>query len=120
MKRGTLGAALEFRKRAIALAEELGASHAARRLGLKPNTLQTWVKRDAIGPRMKKKDTPEARAALLAELEIKQLRRENKELKQANLILKEVASFFSKDPLVSDARRSLSSTLAKPIKAKKP
>ena len=50
---------------------------------------------------MTKKTSVEAKALVMAELQIKKLEKENKQLKMANTILKEVAKVFSKDPLDS-------------------
>ena len=100
----------EFRERAMALGEEIGVSRAARRLGITRDVLQSWVWQKNNGRRMKKKDTPEAKAALLAQQEIKRLKRENKELKMANLILREVPAIFTKDLLNSNLGRSLNFT----------
>lgn len=99
----------EFKQRAIALAQEIGTTHAAPKLGISSETLGKWVWRDANGKNMNKKDTVEAQAAILAAREIKKLKQEVEELKKANFILKEVASFFHKDRSTSDLKRSLNS-----------
>ncbi len=100
----------DFKQRAIALAEEIGVVSAAPKLGVNPNTLESWLWRRANRPRMsKKKDTPDARAAAEAQREIERLKRENEELKKANWVLKEVASFFSKDRSNSNLKRSFTS-----------
>lgn len=101
----------EFRGRAIDLAQEIGITTTAEKLGVSPQRLQNWVRRDAMGIPMrgKKKNTEKDKAAALAEAELKKLRRENEELKKANWILREVAKVFSEDPLDSDLRRSLNS-----------
>ncbi len=100
----------EFQERAMALGEEIGRAQAARRLGITRDVLQSWIWRKNNGKRMKKNDTPEGRAAFLAQLEIKRLKRENEELKMANLILREVPAIFTKDLLNSSLGRSLNFT----------
>jgi len=99
----------EFKQRAIALAKEIGATRAGPKLGLRSDTLRVWIWLEANGNKMKKDDSPEVREAKLAQREIQRLKRENDELKKANYVLKEVASFFSKDRPNSSLRRSLNS-----------
>ena len=107
---------LEFRERAIGLGREIGPSHAGDKLGVDPGLVGRWIKAKDLEMVVKKdsKATAEAKdAAQAAAKEIQKLRRENAELNQANFILKEVASFFSKDPLPSSSRRSLNSPSGK-------
>ncbi len=98
-----------LRQRAIALAQELGARSAARKLGIPPTRLQKWVEFDAKGMLVDKKESPEKQALLEAQRELQKLKKENRELKEANLILKDLQSFFSKDRLELDSKRSLNS-----------
>lgn len=103
---------LEFKERAIVLGREIGPSHAGEKLGVDPSALGKWMKAKDLEMAVKKdpKASAEAKdAARAAAKEIQKLKRENEELKKANFILKEVASFFSKDPLQSSSRRSLNS-----------
>jgi len=100
----------EFRQRATALAEEIGPVRAAPILGVEPSILRKWIKRKSDGRYMSKGDTPEEKAILLANREIQRLKRENEDLKRANIVLKELASVFSKDRLNSNLGLSLNST----------
>lgn len=102
-----------FRVKAVNLAEDVGYGRAASILGVTARALFQWRKLPLDGESMKKEIAPELKAALLeadqAKKELKQLRKENEELKTANLILKEIASVFSKDPLNPSLGRSLNS-----------
>jgi transposase-like protein len=106
----------EFKAKAMALAQEIGVMAAAPKLGVCPGVMRKWLDRYAKGQDMKKKDSPERQAVLLAEREVKRLKKENEELKKANWILKEVAKVFSKDPLESAVKRSLNSPAKGPKK----
>ena len=101
---------VEFKRKAVALGEEIGTTRAARKLGVGPDTLRMWIKRGVREVNMQRKNTPEAKAALEAANEIKKLKRENEELKKANLILRELASVFSKDRPNTDLEWSLNSS----------
>jgi len=90
---------LAFKERAIALAGEIGCSRAARILGIKTSTLQYMCDAKTLNLKNLSPKSPEERAAIETAQELKKLRKENEELKKANLILREVASVFSKDPL---------------------
>jgi len=82
----------EFRQRAMALAKELGnTSEAARKLGIPKYTLSGWL--------WSERDKPAPGQDLSSEEQLRQLRRENEELKKANFILKQAAAFFSQDHL---------------------
>jgi transposase-like protein len=106
-----------FRIRAIKLVEEVGCGRAEAILGVSARGLRNWMRLPLSGESMKKEISPELSAALLeadeAKKEAKRLRKENEELKTANLILKEVASVFSRDPLRKNLRRSLNSKVRK-------
>ncbi len=95
----------EFKVKAVAFAREIGPMQTCKRLGINRTTLWAWIRKDANGKQMKR-NSPEAIAALAAAREIRELKQENDELKKANLILKEVASFFSKDRLSINSSRS--------------
>lgn len=85
----------EFRQRALALAKELGnGNEAARKLGIPRYTLQEWIQKERAQSRGK---TPSPE--LPAEERLRQLERENEQLKKANYILKQAAAFFSQDHL---------------------
>ena len=84
----------EFRKRAVALVEELGSiTSVCKKLGIPHVTLHTWVTKVEGGdePAGPPKETPEE--------ELRRLRKENNELQKANQILKAAAAFFSQDHL---------------------
>lgn len=82
----------EFRQRAMALAKELGnTSEAARKLGIPKYTLSGWIWNDS-----KSQESPQP---VSTEEQLRQLQRENQELRKANFILKQAAAFFSQDHL---------------------
>jgi transposase len=85
----------EFKEQAVELAKELNSiASAARKLGIAKGVLHTWA--------MAKK-WPKIEGLTIGvespEDELKRLRKENQELKKANLILKSAAAFFSQDHL---------------------
>ena len=86
----------EFKLDAIALVKEQGynQAEAARNLGLNPNMLGRWIKEsendDGQAFRGNGKLTPE-------QLELRQLREENKRLKMEREILKKATVFFAKE-----------------------
>ena len=110
-----------FRIRALNLAEEIGTERAQSVLGVSAQSLRTWKRLFLNGESMKKKKAldPDLKAALLeadaVRKELMQAKRENKELKEANLILKELAKFFSKDSQVKSSGGSLNSNKKKPV-----
>lgn len=77
-----------FREEAIKLSDEIGVKKAAKQLGLPYYTLSDWRKKYKHNPR-----TPETEA----EKRIRELEKENAELKTANEILKDALGFFAKD-----------------------
>lgn len=87
----------EFKKEAIKLSDEIGVKKAAGQLGLPYYTLADWRNRtrnritDGTAVPAKAMD-PEAQGARIRELE-----RENAELRSANEILKDALGFFAKD-----------------------
>jgi transposase len=97
----------EFRVRAVALAEEVGATRASKMLGIHRVTLYNWSAKLRNGGPLKKDDTPEKKAMQLANKEIHKLKKQVEDLKKANYVLKELASVFSKDSLSKNLRRSL-------------
>lgn len=103
----------DFKSKAVKLAEEIGCGRAGAILGVSARGLRIWKNDPLGGESMKKEVSPELKAALLdadeAKKELKRVKKENEELKTANLILKEVASVFSKDPSKSNLGRSLNS-----------
>lgn len=109
MVKTTRSYSLEFKDKALLLAEEIGELHAAERLGIDYSILRMWKSRRAKGLGMFKKTSPEAKALSEAERELRQLRKENLELKKANEILKAISNFFSKDRPNTNLSRSESS-----------
>src|SRR5690606_22195604 len=92
----------EFRERAVRLVEEQqkqGSSQWAamqsisQKLGCTPETLRRWVRQDERD-RGKRPGLTSAEAE-----ELKQLRRENKELKRANDILRTASAYFAQAEL---------------------
>lgn len=86
----------EFKHDAIALVNEQGYSQAeaARNLGINPNMIGRWIKEsendDGYAFRGNGKLTPE-------QLELRNLREENKRLKMERDILKKATVFFAKE-----------------------
>jgi transposase len=86
----------EFKLDAISLVNEQGYNNAeaARNLGLSPSLLSKWIreaeKGDGLAFRGNGKLTPE-------QLEIRQLKEENRKLKMEREILKKATVFFAKE-----------------------
>ena len=82
----------ELRDRAIRLARESDRplAHIARDLGIHPEALRTWCRQDEAdrGERTEQLSTAERE-------ELKRLRAENRELRQANEILKAASAIFA-------------------------
>ena len=83
----------EFREEAVRLSDEIGVKKAAEQLGIPYYTLAEWrqkrktnVTKREMEPTEKEKDD-----------RIAQLEKENRELKEANEILKDALGFFAKD-----------------------
>jgi len=84
----------EFRERAVRLARESQSSisQVARDLGMHPETLRLWVRHDEA------EDGSRAdRLASAEREELVTLRRENRELRRANEILKAASVFFARE-----------------------
>lgn len=86
----------EFKRQAVELAESLQSGvAAARQLGISDSLIYAW--------RHKFKESASKVSSSILQTseseEIKQLRRENAELKKVNHILKSAAAFFSQDHL---------------------
>ena len=83
----------EFREEAVRLSDEIGVKKAAAQLGIPYYTLAEW--------RQKRKSNAAKEKAEPSEQEkndrIAQLEKENRELKEANEILKDALGFFAKD-----------------------
>lgn len=83
----------EFKEQAVALSYEIGATKAARRLGISDANVHNWrakLKAKGIGPVGAKESEQQ---------EVKRLRAEVAELKKVNQILKAAAAFFSQGHL---------------------
>lgn len=82
----------EFKEEALKLSDEIGVKKAASQLGLQYYTLADWRKLRKLKKSHETSLTDEETL-----IRIKQLERENAELKQANDILKDALGFFAKD-----------------------
>ena len=84
----------EFKAEALKLSDEIGVKKAASQLGLPYYTLADWRNRtrDRITGQPKKE-----LSLTEQEIRIRELERENAELKEANEILKDALGFFAKD-----------------------
>jgi len=92
----------EYRANAVKLAQEIGASAAARELKIPTDTLYTWISRAKSGDLSMSPISPEPKsirnmAQRVKELEQqnKMLRSENAQIKRENQILEEAAAFFA-------------------------
>lgn len=87
----------EFKEEALKLSDEIGVKTAALQLGVPYYTLADW--RGRCRERIMNGDKPAGKKAGATEQEarIRELERENAELKTANEILKEALGFFVKD-----------------------
>ena len=90
----------ELRERAIRLVREHRGEHAsewaaiqsvAAKLGMTPETLRIWVRRAEIDHHQRPGVTSTERER------IRELERENRELRQANEILKAASAFFARE-----------------------
>lgn len=77
----------DFKEEALKLSDEVGVKKAAAQLGLPYYTLSDW----------RNKRKAEMKRPRLPEKLIRELEKENAELKTANEILKDALSFFAKD-----------------------
>ena len=83
----------DFRTQAVSLAESLGPSAAARKLGISVKTLANWVGGRASAATASSKRRPVSDL----EAELSRLRSENATLKMEREILKKAAAFFAKE-----------------------
>ena len=81
----------EFKEEALKLSDEIGVKKAAQQLGIAYYTLADW--------RSIRRNTPPVKPLSAEEqaMRIRELERENAELKSANEILKDALGFFAKD-----------------------
>lgn len=82
----------EFKEEALKLSDEIGVKKAASQLGLQYYTLAEWRKNRKAETRM-----PDPAIDAEQRARIRELERENNELRQANEILKDALGFFAKD-----------------------
>ena len=81
----------EFKEEALKLSDEIGVKKASQQLGVQYYTLADWRKdRKAALSRPKLSDVE-------ADNRIRELERENADLKKANDILEDALGFFAKD-----------------------
>ena len=87
----------EFRESSVKLAVESDQSVAqtARDLGVNENTLHTWINKYHQKPALEK---PSVSQQHIYD-ELKELRRENKRLKEEKMILKKAAAYFASETL---------------------
>ena len=92
----------EYRANAVKLAEEIGASAAAKELKMSVDTLYTWLSKAKAGTLPLSTSSPDPKSAMTMaqrmkelEQENKMLRSENAQIKRENQILEEAAAFFA-------------------------
>ena len=83
----------EFREEAVRLSDEIGVKKAAAQLGIPYYTLAEWRQKRKIKAAKEKAEPSEQEK----NDRIAQLEKENRELKEANEILKDALGFFAKD-----------------------
>lgn len=84
----------EFKAQAVALAEEVGRTEAARQLEISVKTLDNWVDASRKGLPL---SSPERRPITKEDSELARLRAEVAELKMERDILKKAAVFFARE-----------------------
>ena len=101
-KRNQRSYTAEYRRDAVALAQEIGASRAARQLGIPADTLYTWISRAKQGslpqspiPAQPKESLQLAERLKLAEQEVRALKAENAQLRKEREILEGATAFFA-------------------------
>jgi transposase len=92
----------EYRHNAVKLAEEIGASAAARELKISNDTLYTWISRAKSGDLPQSSSSANAKGPKGMAQRVKELERENKmlqseisQIKRENQILEDAAAFFA-------------------------
>ncbi len=90
----------EFKQQTVRLADEMGSVfRAAKQLGIPGGSLQNWKTKQRQGKLKDSKNNMSMIGSENEQEELKRLRKENKELKDINHILKKCAAFFSQDHL---------------------
>jgi transposase len=84
----------ELRERTVRLVRESGRpiAHVARDLGVHPETLRIWVRRDEADD-----GTRNDRLATVEREELTELRREVRDLRRANEVLKAASVYFARE-----------------------
>lgn len=92
----------EYRSSAVKLAQEIGASAAARQLKIPADTLYTWISRAKRGDLPMSATPPDPKASLNLAQRVKELESENRALRSENAqimrenqILEDAAAFFA-------------------------
>ena len=83
---------VEFKQQAAQLANEIGITRAAKRLGIHVANIQRWKSNEK-----KRNENSTQKVKVNLEEENRRLNAENAELKKVNHILKAAAAFFSRD-----------------------
>ena len=87
----------EFKAQALKLSDEVGTKKAAAQLGIPYFTLADWRNRVREKIEGTSPEVGSGRPLTEQELRIRELEKENAELKNANEILKDALGFFAKD-----------------------
>lgn len=82
----------EFKKEALRLVESIGVTKASAELGVTPKTLRTWSEGEI-------RSKPSGMKVSELELENRRLKKENKNLRLINDVLKKSTAIFSKDQI---------------------
>ena len=92
----------EFKKEAVRLAKEVGNNAAAKELGIPKGTLGTWLRKartgeidTGSGTRSPEESLNLAQQLQAANKRIKDLEKDNRELKELNEFLEEASAFFA-------------------------
>ncbi len=90
---------LEFKVEAVRLAESVGGSQAAKRLGIPDSSIWNWMRLKRRGSLEvhSARATPVKRAVSELEAELGRLRRELADTKLDNEILKKAAAYFARE-----------------------
>ncbi len=87
----------EFKAQSIKLSDEVGTKKAAAQLGIPYFTLADWRNRVREKIEGTSPESSTGKALTEQELRIRELEKENAELRNANEILKDALGFFAKD-----------------------
>lgn len=87
----------EFKAQALKLSDEIGAKQAASQLGIPYFTLADWRNRTREKIEGTTPEGGSEKQLTEQELRIRELEKENAELRNANEILKDALGFFAKD-----------------------